>query len=110
MRAVALTHPRHRLVASTGSLLNAKQTRYDVRRRGASNMRLSELNYKLYRGSNGATSFWRWEVLLKRKVRTPLKSGFLYGTQADAKQCASAAMSELAQTKERLQRKSNRHV
>jgi hypothetical protein len=73
-------------------------------------MRLSDLNYKLYRGSNGATSFWRWEVLLKRKGRTPLKSGFLYGTQADAKQCASAAMSELAQTKERPQRKSNCHV
>lgn len=68
-------------------------------------MRLSDLNYRLYRATDGETCFWRWEVLPKGKGRgnssTPLKSGFLYGTMADAKQRASAAMSELARIKER---------
>ena len=72
-------------------------------------MRLSDLNYKLYRGSNGATSFWRWEVLLKRKGRTPLKSGFLLHPSGRKAVCIRC-MSELAQTKERPQRKSNRQV
>lgn len=74
-------------------------------------MRLNDLNYKLYRATNGATSFWRWEVLPKGGRRSsPLKSGFLYGTVADAKQRASAAMLEVARTKERAQRISDRRV
>lgn len=68
-------------------------------------MRLSDLNYRLYRATDGETCFWRWEVLPKGKGKgnssTPLKSGFLYGIMADAKQRASAAMSELARIKER---------
>jgi len=61
-------------------------------------MRLSDLTYKLYRASTGASSFWRWEVLQKRR-KAPLKSGFVYGTMADAKQHASAVMTELAKTR-----------
>jgi len=53
-------------------------------------MQLSNLTYKLYRASAGASSFWHWEVLQKRR-KAPLKSGFVYGTMADAKQHASAA-------------------
>jgi hypothetical protein len=60
-------------------------------------MRLSNLTYKLYRASTGASSFWRWEVLQKR-CKAPLKSGFIYGTMADAKQHASAVMLKLAGT------------
>jgi hypothetical protein len=60
-------------------------------------MRLSDLTYKLYRASTGASSFWHWEVLQKRR-KAPLKSGYVYGTMADAKQRASAVMSKLADT------------
>jgi hypothetical protein len=64
-------------------------------------MRLSDLTYKIYRGSSGASSFWRWELLAKGKgVRSlPLKSGVLYGTMADAKQRASAELIKLAQSR-----------
>jgi hypothetical protein len=69
-------------------------------------MRLSELNYKVYRGSSGASSFWRWEVFHKKRRTVPLKSGFVYGTVADAKMRASDAMLKLADTgKKRPQKK-----
>jgi hypothetical protein len=58
-------------------------------------MRLSELTFKLYRASSGTSSFWRWEVLQKRR-KASLKSGFIYGTIGDAKQHVSAVMLELA--------------
>jgi hypothetical protein len=58
-------------------------------------MRRSHLTYKIYRASTGASAFWHWEVLQKRR-KAPLKSGYAYGTMADAKQCASAAMSKMA--------------
>jgi hypothetical protein len=60
-------------------------------------MRLSNLTYKLYRASTGASSFWRWEVLQKWR-KALLRSGFVYGTMADAKQHASAVMLKLANT------------
>jgi hypothetical protein len=60
-------------------------------------MQLSNLTYKLYRGSSGTSSFWRWEVMQKRR-KAPLKSGFVYGTMADAKKRASAVMFKLADT------------
>jgi hypothetical protein len=60
-------------------------------------MRLSDLTYKLYRASTGASSFWHWEVLQKRR-KAPLKSGYVYGTLVDAKRRASAVMSKLADT------------
>jgi hypothetical protein len=60
-------------------------------------MRLSNLTYKLYRASTGASSFWHWEVLQKRR-KAPLKSGYVYGTMADAKKRASAVMLKLAGT------------
>ena len=59
-------------------------------------MRLNDLNYKVYRGSSGASSFWRWEVFHKKRSKVPLKSGFVYGTMADAKKRASDAMLKLA--------------
>jgi hypothetical protein len=61
-------------------------------------MRLSDLNYKLYRASSGASSFWRWEVFDKKRRTVPLKSGFVYGTMVDAKKRASDAMLKLADT------------
>jgi hypothetical protein len=61
-------------------------------------MRLSDLNYKVYRGSSGATAFWRWEVFHKTRSKVSLKSGFVYGTMADAKKRASDAMLKLADT------------
>ena len=61
-------------------------------------MRLSDLNYKVYRGSSGATAFWRWEVFHKKRSKVSLKSGFVYGTMADAKKRASDAMLKLADT------------
>jgi len=61
-------------------------------------MRLSDLNYKLYRASSGASSFWRWEVFHKNRRTVPLKSGVVYGTVADAKKRASDAMLKLADT------------
>jgi hypothetical protein len=63
-------------------------------------MRLNDLTYKLYRASAGAASFWHWEVLQKRR-KAPLKSGYVYGTMADAKKRASAVMSKLADTEKR---------
>jgi len=60
-------------------------------------MQLANLTYKLYRASAGAASFWHWEVLQKRR-KAPLKSGYAYGTMADAKKRASAVMSKLADT------------
>jgi hypothetical protein len=60
-------------------------------------MRLSNLTYKLYRASAGAASFWHWEVLQKRR-KAPLKSGYVYGTMADAKKHASAVILKLADT------------
>jgi hypothetical protein len=59
-------------------------------------MRLSDLSYKLYRGSSGASSFWRWEVFHKKGRKVPLKSGIVYGTMADAKMRASDVMLKLA--------------
>ena len=61
-------------------------------------MRLSELSYQIYRASSGASSFWRWEVVHKKRRKVPLKSGFVYGTMADAKKRASEAMVQLANT------------
>jgi hypothetical protein len=58
-------------------------------------MRRSHLTYKIYRASTGASAFWHWEVRQGRR-KAPLKSGYAYGTMADAKQCASAAMSKMA--------------
>jgi hypothetical protein len=58
-------------------------------------MRLSPLTYKVYRASTGASAFWRWEVRQGHR-KAPLKSGYAYGTMADAKQCALAAMSKMA--------------
>jgi hypothetical protein len=60
-------------------------------------MRLSDLSYEIYRASSGASSFWRWEVFDKKRRKVPLESGYVYGTMADAKKRASAAMTELAQ-------------
>jgi hypothetical protein len=60
-------------------------------------MRLSDLTYKLYRASTGASSFWRWEVLQKRR-KAPLKSGFVYGPMGPAKKHVSAVMLKLADT------------
>jgi len=69
-------------------------------------MRLSDLTYKLYHASAGQSSFWRWEVLQKRR-KAPLKVGFAFGTMVDAKQQASAAMLKLANIgKVRPQKKS----
>jgi len=59
-------------------------------------MRLSDLSYKLYRASSGASSFWRWEVFHKKRRKAPLKSGIVYGTMADAKMRASETMLKLA--------------
>jgi hypothetical protein len=71
-------------------------------------MRLSNLTYKLYRASTGGSSFWHWEVLQKRR-KAPLKSGYVYGTMADAKKRASAVMLDLTHAeKYGLSRKSNR--
>ncbi|MGB7276631.1 MAG: hypothetical protein WBD15_02635, partial [Pseudolabrys sp.] len=61
-------------------------------------MRLNELNYKIYRASKGEVSFSRWEVFHKNRRTVPLKSGFIYGTMADARIRASDAMSKLADT------------
>jgi hypothetical protein len=63
-------------------------------------MQLANLTYKLYRASAGEASFWHWEVLQKRR-KAPLKSGYVYGTMADAKKRASAVMSKLADTEKR---------
>ena len=60
-------------------------------------MQLSDLNYKIYRASAGASSFWRWEVLQKRR-KAPVRSGYVYGTIAGAKQRTSAAMLKFADT------------
>jgi hypothetical protein len=60
-------------------------------------MQLSDLNYKIYRASTGTSSFWRWEVLQKRR-KAPVRSGYVYGTIASAKQRASAAMLKFAGT------------
>jgi len=60
-------------------------------------MRLSELSFEIYRTSSGEASFWRWEVFHEKRRKVPLKSGFVYGTMADAKKRASEAMKELAQ-------------
>jgi hypothetical protein len=62
-------------------------------------MRLSDLTYKVYRASGGAASFWRWEVFDKSRRKTLVKSGFVYGTMADAKKRASTAMTEMARSK-----------
>ena len=64
-------------------------------------MRLSELSYEIYRASSGDSSFWRWEVVHKRNRKVPLKSGFVYGTMADAKKGAAAAMRELVRRERR---------
>jgi hypothetical protein len=61
-------------------------------------MRLSDLTYKIYRASSGASSFWRWEIVDKKRLNVPLRSGYVYGTMADAKKRASAVMSALAHT------------
>ena len=61
-------------------------------------MKLSDLTYRLYRGSTGSSSFWRWEVVHKKRLKVPLKSGFVYGTMADAKKRSSEAMLQLADT------------
>jgi hypothetical protein len=61
-------------------------------------MRLNDLSYKVYSATGGAASFWRWEVFGKTSRKTPLKSGFVYGTIGDAKRRASEAMSKLADT------------
>jgi hypothetical protein len=72
-------------------------------------MRLSDLSYKVYRASSGTSSFWRWDVFLKKRRIVPLKSGYVHGTMADAKQQASAAMSKLADTgKMRLENEKRR--
>ena len=59
-------------------------------------MRLSELSFEIYRASSGEASFWRWEVVHKKRRKVPLKSGFVYGTMTDAKKRASEAMLQLA--------------
>jgi hypothetical protein len=69
-------------------------------------MRLSDLTFKLYRASTGASAFWHWEVLQKGR-KAALRTGYVYGTMADAKKQASAAMIKLANTgKVRPQKKS----
>jgi hypothetical protein len=74
-------------------------------------MRLSDLNYKVYRASSGASSFWRWEVFHKKRRAVPLKSGFVYGTVADVKMRASDEMLKLADTeKSALKRKTDRRT
>jgi hypothetical protein len=53
-------------------------------------MRSNGLTYNLYRASDGAKTFWRWEVVRKSRSKVPLKSGFFYGSAAEAKKCAEA--------------------
>jgi len=67
-------------------------------------MRLSDLTYKIYRASSGRSSFWRWEVN-KKRLKTPVRMGFVYGTMADAKQHASAVMLNLAGAGKMIPRK-----
>ena len=57
-------------------------------------MELSDLTYKIYRASSGRSSFWRWDVH-KKRLKAPIRSGFVYGTMADAKKHVSAVMSGL---------------
>jgi len=61
-------------------------------------VRLSDLTYRIYRASSGASSFWRWEIFDKKRLNVPLRSGYLYGTMNNAKKRASAIMSALAHT------------
>jgi hypothetical protein len=69
-------------------------------------MRLSDLTFKIYRASAGASAFWHWEVIQKGR-KAALRTGYVYGTMTDAKKQASAAMIKLANTgKMRLQKKS----
>jgi D-alanyl-D-alanine carboxypeptidase len=58
-------------------------------------MELNDLTYKIYRASTGRSSFWRWDVY-KKRLKAPIRSGFVYGNMADAKQHASAVMTALA--------------
>jgi hypothetical protein len=58
-------------------------------------MGLADLSYSIYRASSGRSSFWRWEVREKR-LKAPIRSGFLYGTMTEAKQRASTVMLDLA--------------
>jgi hypothetical protein len=60
-------------------------------------MELSDLSYKIYRASSGRSSFWRWDVY-KKGLKAPIKSEFVYGTMADAKKHASAAILKFANT------------
>ena len=60
-------------------------------------MRSNDFTYKFYRASNGAKTFWRWDVIRKSHSKAALKSGFLYGTAEDAKRRAEIAASRLGQ-------------
>jgi hypothetical protein len=73
-------------------------------------MRPKILTYKLYRATDGTTSFWRWEVVSKSRRSFVLKSGIIYGTRTDAMQHAEAAIARLSLTgKMRAESKSDRH-
>ena len=54
-------------------------------------MARTKLKYRLFRASNGTTSFWRWEVCLAGHSN-PLESGTVYGTMDDAKTRAEVAL------------------
>jgi hypothetical protein len=53
------------------------------------------LKYRLFRASNGATSFWRWEIH-RPGQKSALQAGVLYGSAQDAKNMVEAAISRLS--------------
>jgi hypothetical protein len=57
-----------------------------------------KLKYTLYRASNGAETFWRWEVYRFR--RQPLESGTLFGSVDDAKRRVEVVISRLTHANE----------
>jgi hypothetical protein len=54
-----------------------------------------QFKYRLFRATNGAASFWRWEVYPRRGAY-PTESGVAYGSLESAKAVAMAAIDRLS--------------
>ena len=55
---------------------------------------------KFYSGGKNGRRFWRFDIC-SGKIGPVVKSGFLYGTEADAKQRAAEALARLSTPKSR---------
>ena len=82
------------LLMGSGSLLNFQWSHLIIRCRVHVMLHRTKLKYRLFRASNGTSTFWRWEVY-QPPHRTPLEGGVLHGTETEAKERAEVVMSRL---------------